>query len=211
MSKDNKNTKLPGTVLSGLWKKYNLKWVIIIAIWTFFLTIGISISSGIVLNNARIFFAIATLVIIILIGVLTDIIGIAVTSASKEPFHAMAADKVEGARYAIKLLKNAGPVSNFCNDVIGDICGILSGAAGTSIIIGLHSLPFSVSKSLLTVVLSGLIAAFTVGGKAIGKSIAINNAHNIVFNTARFLNFMYKKTGVEVISLTKFKNKKERL
>ncbi len=211
MSKGNKNTRIPDIGLSNLWEKYNLKWVITITVWTFFLTIGISISSEIILNNTQIFFAIVTLVIIILIGVLTDIIGIAVTFASEKPFHAMAADRVEGAKYAIKLIKNAGPVSNFCNDVIGDICGILSGVAGTGIIVGLHALPFPMSKSLLTIIISGLIAAFTVGGKAVGKSIAVNNSHNIVFSTARFLNFIYKKTGVEVISLTKLKNKKERL
>ena len=211
MSKGNKNTRIPNIELSNLWKKYNLKWVITITIWTFFLTMGISISSEIVLNNTQIYFAIITLTVIVLIGVLTDIIGIAVTVASEKPFHAMAADKVDGAKYAIELLKNAGPVSNFCNDVIGDICGILSGVAGTSIIIRLHTLPFSMSKPLLTVILSSLIAALTVGGKAIGKNIAINNAHDIVFSTACFLNFIYKKTGIKVISLTKLKNKKERL
>ena len=203
--KGNKNTKIPGVDLSNLWEKYNFRWVITVTIWTFFLAIGISVSSEVILNNARVFFAIITLVVIISIGVLTDIIGIAVTFASEKPFHAMAADKVEGAKHAIELLKNAGPVSNFCNDVIGDICGILSGVAGASIIINLGTLPFSMSRSLLTVVLSGLVAAFTVGGKAIGKSVAMGNAHIIVFNTARFLNFIYRKTGIEIISSMRLK------
>lgn len=205
MSKGNKNTKTSSIELLSLWEKYNFKWVITITIWTFFLAMGISISSEVVLNNAQIFLAIITLIFIILTGVLADIIGIAVTFASEKPFHAMAADKVEGAKYAIKILKNAGPVSNFCNDVIGDICGIISGVAGTSIIVGLHTPPFSMSKPLLTIILSGLIAAFTVGGKAIGKSIAINNSHIIVFTTARFLKFIYNKTGIKVISSTKLK------
>ena len=203
MSKGNKNARSPGIGLSDLWEKYNFKWVITITVWTFFLAIGISISSEVILSNAQIFFAIITLMVIILVGVSADIIGIAVTFASEKPFHAMAADKVEGAGYAIKLLKNAGPVSNFCNDVIGDICGILSGAAGASIIINLRTLPFSMPRPLLTIILSGLVAAFTVGGKAIGKGIAIDNAHIIVFNTARFLNFVYRKTGIEIISSIK--------
>ena len=205
MSKGNKNTGLSNIGLSNLWEKYNFRWVITITVWTFFLAIGISISSEVILSNARIFFAIITLMIIILIGVLADIIGIAVTFASERPFHAMAADKVEGAGYAIKLLKNAGPVSNFCNDVIGDICGILSGVAGASIIINLGTLPFSMPRSLLTIILSGFVAAFTVGGKAVGKGIAMNNAHTIVFNTARFLNLIYRKTGIEIISSIKQK------
>lgn len=211
MSKGNKNAKTSNIELSSIWEKYNLKWVITITIWTFFLAMGISISSEFILTNTQTVIAFITLIIIILIGVLADIIGIAVTYASEKPFHAMAADKVDGAKYAINLLKNAGLVSNFCNDVIGDICGILSGAAGTSIIINSQALPFSISKPLLTIILSGLIAAFTVGGKAIGKGIAINNSHIIIFTTARFLNYIYMKTGITVISSTKLKNKKERL
>ncbi|HZX20787.1 MAG TPA: hypothetical protein VFF25_00210 [Clostridia bacterium] len=203
--KGNKNAKTSGIELSNLWERYNFKWVVTVTIWTFVLAVGISVSSEIVLNNAQVSFAIIVLIIIISIGVLADIVGIAVTFASEKPFHAMAADKVEGAKYAIKLLKNAGPVSNFCNDVIGDICGILSGVAGASIIINLGTLPFSMSRSLLTIIISGLVAAFTVGGKAIGKSIAMNSAHIIVFNTARFLNFIYRKTGIEIISSIRLK------
>lgn len=202
MLKGNKNAKTSSNEILNLWEKYNLKWVITITIWTFFLAIGISLTSEIVLNKTQILFSIIVLVVIVLIGVLTDIIGIAVTVASEKPFHAMAADRVVGAKYAIKLLKNAGPVSNFCNDVIGDICGILSGAAATSIIVNLHT---SISKPLLTVILSGLVASFTVGGKAVGKSIAIGNSHTIVFTTARFLNYIYIKTGLEVVSSTKAK------
>lgn len=205
MFKGNKNTKTSGIELSNLWERYNFKWVVTVTIWTFVLAVGISVSSEVVLNNAQVSFAIIILIVIISIGVLADIVGIAVTFASEKPFHAMAADKVEGAKYAIKLLKNAGPVSNFCNDVIGDICGILSGVAGASIIINLETLPFSMSRSLLTIILSGLVAAFTVGGKAVGKSIAINSAHVIVFNTARFLNFIYRKTGIEIISSIRLK------
>jgi len=204
----NKNTKVSSGELTNLWKKYNFRWVITITIWTFFLAMGISVFSEAVLSNAEVYFAFIILLIIISIGVFTDIIGISVTSASEKPFHAMAANKVEGAKFAIKLLKNAGPVSNFCNDVIGDICGILSGVAGASIIINLKTLPLSMSRPLLTTILSGLVAALTVGGKAIGKGIAINNAHIIVFNTARFLNFIHKKTGIDIIPSSKIKDKR---
>lgn len=203
--KGDKKKKSTSTQSVSLWKKYNLKWVITITIWTFFLAIGISVSSETVLNNSETYFSFIILFTIISIGVLADIIGIAVTVASEKPFHAMAADKVEGSKYAIKLLKNAGPVSNFCNDVIGDICGILSGVASASIIINLKILPFLLSKPLITTILSGLVAAITVGGKAIGKGIAINNAHKIVFYTARVINFINKKINIGSIKLIKGK------
>ena len=64
-----------------------------------------------------------------------DIIGIAATAAEEVPFHSMASKKQDGAKWAIILIRNADRVSSFCNDIIGDICGVLSGAVSTYIII----------------------------------------------------------------------------
>ncbi len=205
LSKDKKNSKASNDDYNKLSKKYNFKWIINITIWTFFLAIIINVSSEAVLNNASTHFSFILLLIIIFLGVAADTVGIAVTAASDKPFHAMAADRVEGSKFAIKLLRNAGQVSNFCNDVIGDICGILSGVAGASIIVNMDITSLSISRTVLTVVLSGFVAAATVGGKALGKDIAINNSHKIVFNTARVLNFIHKKTGIEIIPSSKGK------
>ena len=57
-------------------------------------------------------------------------IGIAVTVATPKTFNSMATKNVRGARACINLIRKASKVSSFCNDVIGDICGILSGSAG---------------------------------------------------------------------------------
>ena len=45
-------------------------------------------------------------------------------------YHAMSSKKIKGAKKAVSFKKNADKVSSFCNDVIGDICGIISGSAG---------------------------------------------------------------------------------
>lgn len=84
-------------------------------------------------------------------------------------------------------MRNAPKVSSFCNDVVGDICSVVSGAAGTAIVYKL----FINSKniSLYEVVLGALIAAFTVGGKAFAKNIGINNANYIVYKVGRTLSF----------------------
>lgn len=205
MSKDKKKFKTTNYNSNKFTKKYNLKWTINITIWTFFLAIILNISSEAILNNVATSLSFIVLLIIIIFGVVADTVGIAVTAASDKPFHAMAADKVDGAKFAIRLLKNAGQVSNFCNDVIGDICGILSGAAGASIIVNLNITSFSIPRSVLTVALSGFVAATTVGGKSLGKDVAINNSHTIVFNTARILNFVYKRTGLDIIPSLKGK------
>lgn len=179
-------------------KLYNIKWVILITIWTFFLAIGMSFISETVLRNVNIFIAFFILILIIFVGILSDLIGIAVASAIETPFHAMAARKIKGARFAVRLVRNAGPVSNFCNDVIGDICGIISGAAATIIILQLKKFS-NINIPFLSVYLSGFVASITVGGKAIGKEIALKKSKEIVFFVGKILYYIHKKVGIEFL------------
>ena len=86
------------------------------------------------IKNINVVFAFLILIIIIFIGILFDIIGVAVTAADEPPFHAMSANKQKGSKEAVILIRNADIVSNFCNDVIGDIAGTLSGAAGATLV-----------------------------------------------------------------------------
>ncbi len=200
MSKGNKNPKKSNNnETNGLWKKYNLKWVLFITFWTFLLSMLISVLAEVVLGNTPILFAFIILLMIILIGVLSDMIGIAVTAANEKPFHAMAANKVEGSKYAIKLVKNASTVSNFCNDVIGDICGIVSGVAVGSIVLQLPATVFPLTRTVFTIVITGFVASLTVGGKAMGKNISIDRSQEIVFQTAKFLDFIKSKIGLDIM------------
>lgn len=179
--------------------KYNLRWVFLISIWTFFMSIVISIITENLVNNLDILAAFIVLIIIIFIGIIFDIIGIAVTTADEKPFHAMAANKVGEAKFAIKLVRNAGQVSNFCNDVIGDISGILSGAAGTTIIYKLISRYPIMNSTILTIMFTSLIASFTVGGKAFGKSIALLYHEKIIYSISKMLNFLDKNFGIDIL------------
>lgn len=187
--------------------RYNMKWVLFIAIWTFFMSGIISIITENLVNNLDILMAFIVLIIIMLIGIIFDIIGIAVTTSEEKPFHAMAANKVEEAKFCIKLVRNAGQVSNFCNDVIGDICGIVSGAAGTTIIYKLMSRYNLIDGTILSIIITSLIASLTVGGKAFGKSIALLNYEKIIYGIAKILNFTEKHLGIDIFP-NKRKNKK---
>ncbi|CAK7015211.1 hypothetical protein CIW83_07770 [Tissierella sp. P1] len=191
----------------GIFTRYNLKWVFFISIWTFIMSIIVSVITENLVTNLDIAAAFIVLIVIILIGIIFDIIGIAVTTAEEKPFHAMAANKVEEAKFAIKLVRNAGQVSNFCNDVIGDISGILSGAAGTTIIYKLMDRYSLVDGTMLTIIITSLIAAFTVGGKAFGKSIALFNYERIIYSIAKILNLIEKRLGIDIFP-NKKKNKK---
>lgn len=180
-------------------KKANYKWIIIITIWTFFLAIIVSLLAENVMRNFDVLFAFITLILIILLGVFFDTIGIAVAAAREKPFHSMAAQKNKAAKYAIKLIKNAGVVSNFCNDVIGDICGIISGAAGAIIVIKISNIYNIKELTIISVVMSGFIASMTVGGKAIGKEIAINYSKNILYYTGKVVMFFDDKLNLKIL------------
>ncbi len=154
-------------------KKYNIKWVAAISVWTFILAVIFSIIAENLVNNLDILLAFIILLVIIIIGIIFDIIGIAVTRAEEKPFHSMAAKKIDEAKIAINLIRNAGPVSNFCNDVVGDISGIISGAVGASLIYKLINTYGFENVTLLSILMTAFTASLTVGGKALGKSIAL--------------------------------------
>lgn len=180
-----RNGRLEQNHIEELFQKYNVKWVVTVSVWTFFLAALFSYLSEQVLIHSEILPAFLILVLIILLGVFFDMVGIAVAVASEKPFHAMAADKVDSARAAIRLLKNAGVVSNICNDVIGDICGIISGVAAATILLKVTPGLPPLHQLVLTLVLGGFVASLTVGGKAIGKNIALEKSHSIVHAVAR--------------------------
>lgn len=152
--------------------------------------------------------------IIIFIGIIFDAIGLSAAAANEVPFHAMAAEKVHGAKEAINICRNADRFSSFCNDVIGDISGIISGTASTlvvlQLVLELNYQQDSTMHYVLTVVFSSVVAALTVGGKAFGKSIAINYATPIVLFVGRIFYYLDQKFHIKIFNGKPKKNKKSR-
>ncbi|MEG0014925.1 MAG: hypothetical protein RR780_12400, partial [Cellulosilyticaceae bacterium] len=168
-------------------KGTNAKWIILIFFLAFTISSTISYVSDIFLHKVDILIAFLILISIIFIGIIFDIVGMAVAAADETPFHSMASRKVKGAKVAVFLIRNADKVSTFCNDVIGDICGIISGTTGAVIVIKIVSSTTAASGGVLTLFISGVVASLTVGGKAIGKIFAISKSNNIVYNVAWIL------------------------
>lgn len=156
------------------------RWVITIFLVTIAISAAISLISDEIMGRSGIVTAFLILLAIILIGIIFDIIGVAVTSADETPFHSMAARKVPGAQESIRLLRNASKVGSICNDVIGDVCGVVSGSASATIAALVLSKTQFGWPQILTLAMSALVAGLTVGGKAIGKSFAMNSATTIV-------------------------------
>lgn len=183
--------------------KKSLRFSLTIAVITFVLAAIFSMISSSILNGVVWIIGLIIVLIIVFIGVLFDTLGIAATAANETPFHAMAAEKVNGAKEAVIITRNADRFASFCNDVIGDISGIVSGTASAIVVLQIANLfgdgDGSTLHLILSVVLTSLVAALTVGGKAIGKTLAINSSTSIIFFAGKILAILETKLKIRVL------------
>ena len=164
----------------------NYKWVIKIVLISVAASMVFTLASTKILGRAGFIVAFAVLVIFIVLGIVFDIIGVAVTVAQEAPFHSMAAHHERGAAEALRLLRNADKASSLCNDVVGDVSGIISGATAALIAAKLIQ-SLSIENIVFQLLISGLVAGLTIGGKAIGKTFAINNSTAIVLRVGKLI------------------------
>ena len=164
------------------------------AIKAFFISFILSIVSSFLtsngIENLNVVSSIIILITVIFIGILFDVIGIAVTVANVDDFNAKATKKAKGAKTALNLIKNASKVANICADVVGDICGVISGAISAMITIKISS-TYNISINIQYVI-SALVASLTISGKALGKDIAAKKSTSIVYFVSRLLNIFDK-------------------
>lgn len=164
----------------------NKSWVIKAFSLTFIICMLISGLSNTIANNANIIVLIIITIIIIFTGIVFDIIGTAVLTANESSFHAKASNKIKGSKESLKLIKNSSNIANFCNDIIGDICGIVSGSMGAMIAIHISN-TFSINVTISALIFSSIISSIMVGGKAIGKNIAVKKSDKIIFMVGKIL------------------------
>ena len=161
-------------------------WIIIITVCAFFLSVAMNLFSDVLMRRSDIIAAFIILIAIVVIGIGFDMIGVAVAVADSSPFHSMASKKVKGAKSSLMLIRNAAKMSSICNDVVGDTCGIISGTSAAYIVSQLSNAGI-LDYALLSLLLSGLIASMTIGGKAIGKEFAMSRSKSIIIFIGRLL------------------------
>ena len=161
-------------------------WIIKITLLAFTMSLIFSLLSESLLPNVPLVIEAIIILLFVGIGISFDMIGIAVTSVDISPFNSMASRKVKGAKTAVKLIQKKDKVSSFCNDVIGDICGIISGSAG-ALIASSISVELKVNILIVSLLVTALIASLTIGGKALGKSYAVNKGNIIIFRFSHIL------------------------
>lgn len=173
-------------------KKNDYKWIRTITISAFLISLIFSFLSETIIPNVTLIVALLITLLFIFIGIIFDMIGISVTVADLKTFNSMASKQVKGASLAVKLTQNASKVSSFCNDVIGDICGIISGSTGIAISTIIAS-KLNCDILVVTLIVTATIASLTIGGKALGKSVAMNKSTLILYRFSKALSIFVKK------------------
>lgn len=169
-----------------------LVWGISVFFLSFALTVVFSFLTEIAIKDSPSFVCIIVLIVLLVMNISCDVLANAIISCKQEAFHAMASNKIRGAKRAVVFCRNASKLGSIFADVIGDICGIVSGAAGAALVIHI-SVAGTTGELIASIMISAAIGALTVGGKAIFKHVAIKFNKQIVFGFAKFTTFFKRE------------------
>lgn len=167
-------------------KKRNIWWIKATVI-SLVLSAFFSYISNLVENANQLVIVVVLLAFLIVSGIVSDAIGVAVTSCDVTPIISMASRKVYGAKTALMLVKNSDTVSSVCNDIIGDIFSIISGACSAALVVRITVSLEETWQIVLSIAVSAIVSALTIGGKAFMKKIAISNSKDFVMFVARII------------------------
>ncbi len=162
-----------------------LVWGISVLFLSFALTVIFSFLAEVAIADSPSFVCVIVLLVLLVLNISCDVLANAILSCTTETFHSMASNKVKGAKRAVTLCKNATKLASIFADVIGDICGIVSGSAGAALVIHIAA-SGTFPEIIWSILVSAIIGALTVGGKAIFKHVAITFNKQIVFGFAKF-------------------------
>lgn len=169
-----------------------LTWGIAVFFISFGLTVLFSFLTEIAVKDSAAFICVLVLFVLLILNIGCDVLANAIMSCNPEAYHAMASKKIKGAKRSVVLCRNASKLSSIFADVIGDICGIVSGAAGTALAVHL-AFNGTTGQLIASIGVSAAIGALTVGGKALFKHFAVTFNKQIVFGFARFTTFFKKE------------------
>ncbi|MDR3293437.1 MAG: hypothetical protein LBT20_04955 [Clostridiales bacterium] len=173
-------------------KSFFASWTFKVILLSLVLTAFFSMLAELTLSMNQVYLIVLILLVLIVIGIFFDAVGTAVTSCDIGPLTAMASRKVKAAKTAIRLVNNAEKVSSFCGDVIGDIFGIISGACIAALAVK-AAVTLPLAERTLTIILSSITAATTIGGKAYCKKLAIKRSKDFVMFAANVVYFFRKR------------------
>ena len=157
----------------------NTEWIVTVTSLAFIISIIMGFFGELILGRVGFTISVLVTLVFIILGILFDLIGVAVTAADIHVFNSMASKKVKGSSIAVKMINSAERVSSICCDVVGDICGVASGSSGVTIA-ALVIEKTDANILFVSAIVTAIISMFTIGGKALGKGYAIKNSTVIV-------------------------------
>lgn len=169
-----------------------LIWGVSVFFLSFVLTVVFSFLTEVSVKDSPSYVCVIVLLVLLILNIGCDVLANAIISVNPEAFHAMASNKIKGAKRAVSFCRNATKLSSIFADVIGDICGIVSGAAGTALVVHIAVLG-TTAELIASIGISAVIGALTVGGKAIFKHFAVKYNKQIVFGFAKFTTVFKKE------------------
>lgn len=169
-----------------------LIWGISVFFLSFVLTVIFSFLTEVSVKGSPAYVCVIVLLVLLILNIGCDVLANAIMSISPEAFHAMASNKIKGAKRAVTFCRNATKLSSIFADVIGDICGIVSGAAGAALVT-IVATTGTTGELIASIGISAAIGALTVGGKAVFKHFAVKFNKQIVFGFAKFTTFFKKE------------------
>lgn len=170
-----------------------LSWGLSVLFLSFALTVLFSFITEISIKGSPVYICIIVLIVLLVLNIGCDMLANAIITCNAEVFHAMASNKIKGAKRAVTFCKNSTKLGSVFADIIGDICGIVSGAAGSVLVVYIAANGGSTAELISSIGVSAVIAALTVGGKAIFKHFALKFNKQIVFGFAKFTTFFKKE------------------
>lgn len=194
-SSQSKQTK-KGKDKKSFFSEY-LKWPLMVLAIVLAISFSFSVLSQLALDGATVAIAIAVIFVFLVLSVLTDIVGVAITAVNITPFRSMSAKKVKGAKEAVVLIKNADKVASIFADILGDVCGILSGSAG-AVITAIYVQ--NSTNVMQTVIIASVVSAVTAGliisTKAFFKKWALANCNGVILLLGKVVRiFTFGKLG----------------
>ena len=178
-------------------KKGSKKWLwwgLGVMAMSFALTVLFSFITEITITeNSSAILCIVVLLVLLVLNIGCDSLANAIISCTPDAFYAMASNKIKGAKRSVAFCRNASKLGSIFADVIGDICGIVSGAAGAVLAVVVAANGGNTVQIISSIGVSAVIGALTVGGKAIFKHFAIKYSRKIVFAFAKFTTFFVRE------------------
>ena len=171
-----------------------LSWGLGVLFLSFALTVLFSFLTEISIKGSPVYVCVIVLVVLLVLNIGCDLLANAIITCQPDAFHAMASNKIKGAKRAVTLCRNSTKLGSIFADIIGDICGIVSGAAGTALVVYIAAMTDGdIWEIIASIGVSAVIGALTVGGKAIFKHFAMKYNKQIVFAFAKFLTIFKKE------------------